>query len=322
MKRMLFIYNPRAGRGEIRTALSHVIEEFTGSGYEVVVHPTMGAQDAARTVAARGEAFDLIVCSGGDGTMNEAVTGMLSAGFSRPLGYIPAGSTNDYASSLGIPTQMRSAAAAIVNGSVFRCDVGKLNDNYFVYVAAFGAFVETSYETSQDMKNFLGHAAYILKGMQSLPYIKSYRMSYSGDDVSGEGRFLYGMITNSNSVGGFRGITGRDVNLSDGVFEVTLVQEPPNPLEYAGIINALMGGEKSRYLISFKTAHLALSFEEEVNWTRDGEFGGKLRNVEILNLKKVLPIILPDESAGGEIADKEDSGEDSGEEDTDKAAAD
>ena len=167
MKRMLFIYNPKAGKGEIRMSLSYILEEFSGNGYEVVVHPTAASKDATRVVQECGDNFDLIVCSGGDGTLDEVVTGMQTGRFSRPLGYIPAGSTNDYAQSLGIPKQMRNAARSIMNGSVFDCDLGRLNDSYFVYVAAFGAFVDVSYDTPQDTEqstSLLGLAAELLFG--------------------------------------------------------------------------------------------------------------------------------------------------------------
>ena len=178
MKRLLFIYNPFAGKGMIRNSLSYILEEFSANGYEVVVHPTSGVKDAARCVEECGDSFDLIVCCGGDGTLDEVVTGMQAGRFMRPLGYIPAGSTNDYASSLGIPKQMTMAARAVMNGSVFHCDIGRMNDSYFVYVAAFGAFSNVSYDTPQDMKNILGHLAYIVRGAKSLTSLKGYHMHY------------------------------------------------------------------------------------------------------------------------------------------------
>ena len=187
MKRLLFIYNPMAGKGMIRNTLSYILEEFSGNGYEVVVHPTTGEKDATRVVQECGDSFDMIVCSGGDGTLDEVVTGMQTGRLSRPLGYIPAGSTNDYASSLGIPMQMRRAARAVMNGDIFACDIGRMNDSYFVYVAAFGAFVNVSYDTPQDMKNMLGHMAYIVRGMQSLASIKSHHMHYESRESSGTG---------------------------------------------------------------------------------------------------------------------------------------
>ena len=295
MKRLLFIYNPMAGKGMIRSSLSYILEEFSGNGYEVVVHPTVGSKDATRVVQECGDSFDMIVCSGGDGTLDEVVTGMQTGRLSVPLGYIPAGSTNDYANSLGIPMQMQRAARAVMNGTIFNCDIGRMNDSYFVYVAAFGAFVNVSYDTPQDMKNMLGHMAYIVRGMQSLAGIKSYHMHYESRESSGTGDFMLGMITNSNSVGGFRGITGHDVTLNDGVFEVTLIRMPQIPaVELPALLPALMGGTENKNLITFKTSRLEIWFDEEVAWTRDGEYGGDHRHLVIENLSKALPIIIPE----------------------------
>ena len=200
MKKMLFVYNPLAGKGMIRNSVSHILEVFSAHGYEVVVHPTAGVMDAARCVEECGDSFDLIVCGGGDGTLDEVVSGMQAGRFTRPVGYIPSGSTNDYASTLGIPKQMISAAHAIMNGSIFSCDIGRMNDSYFVYVAAFGAFASVSYDTPQDMKNMLGHLAYLVRGAQSLPSLKSYHMHFESRECSGTDDFIFGMITNSNSV--------------------------------------------------------------------------------------------------------------------------
>lgn len=293
MKRMLFIYNPKAGKGAVRSQLSNILEELGKHDYHIVVHPTREARDAARIVQERGPGYDLIVCSGGDGTLDEVVTGMRKGGFSRPLGYIPAGSTNDFANSLGLPKNMRSAAKVAAEGKQFLCDLGKMNEEYFVYVAAFGAFTDVSYKTSQEWKNMLGHLAYILEGVKSLSSLKSWKMSYESQESSGAGEFLYGMITNSNSVGGFKGITGKDVTLNDGMFEVTLILMPDNFIEWPGIINALMTGEKNRFIISFKTSRVEFSFEEPVSWTRDGEYGGTHRRAVIENIPRALSILVP-----------------------------
>ena len=293
MKRMLFIYNPRAGKGAVRSQLSHILEELASYDYQIVVCPTREAQDAARIVEKEGRGYDLLVCSGGDGTLDEVVTGMQRGGFSRPLGYIPAGSTNDFANILGLPKNMRAAARNVAEGVEYLCDLGKMNQDYFVYVAAFGAFTDVSYKTSQDWKNMLGHLAYILEGVKSLSTLKSWKMRFESAQLSGSGEFLYGMITNSNSVGGFKGITGKDVTLNDGMFEVTLILMPDNFIEWPGIINALLTGEKNRFIISFKTSRVEFCSEEPVSWTRDGEYGGTHQRALIENIPRALPIIVP-----------------------------
>ena len=292
MRRMLFIYNPRAGKGTIRNLLSYILEEFSRHDIVITIHPTTRSRDALKVMKKHGAEYDLVVCSGGDGTLDEVVTGMMQGGFSVPVGYIPAGSTNDFASSLGIPKQMRDAAAAIAEGRVFDCDIGRINASYFIYVAAFGAFTDVSYKTSQDMKNMLGHAAYLLEGVKSFSALKSWRLRFMSKEMSGEGDFLYGMITNSNSVGGFKGITGNDVTLNDGKFEVTLIRMPETVIEWPTIISALLTGTAHDKVITFKTANLKITGEEDLPWTTDGEYGGTWKSSEITNLSRALPIIL------------------------------
>ena len=317
MKRILFIYNPKSGKGQIRSHLSYVLEELgKGEGTEIVVHPTRAVQDAARITQEKGRQFDIIVCSGGDGTLDEVVTGMQRGGFIRRLGYIPAGSTNDFANSLGIPKNMRRAARNVLQGVVYPCDIGRLNEDYFVYVAAFGAFTEVSYKTSQDWKNMLGHLAYILEGVKSLSALKSWNMSFRSEECSGSGDFIYGMITNSNSVGGFKGITGKDVTLNDGIFEVTLIRMPNNFVEWPVIINALLTGEENRFIVSFKTSRLEFFSEESVSWTRDGEYGGSHYHTVIENIPKSLPIIIPENQE--ELTDEADEASEEALDDTEK----
>lgn len=293
---MLFIYNPIAGKGAIRDSLSYILEEFSNHNIELTVRPTHAARDAIKTAREQGRAYDMIVCSGGDGTLDEVVTGMMQGGFRTPVGYIPAGSTNDYASSLGIPKEMTDAARAIAEGSVFSCDVGHIRndeqESYFVYVAAFGAFTEVSYKTSQDMKNALGHLAYLLEGVKSFANLKSWKLRFHSRERSGEGEFLYGMITNSNSVGGFKGITGNDVTLNDGLFEVTLIKMPPSFVDWPNIINALLNGTKSEYVITFKTGKLIVEPEDEMAWTVDGEYGGTYERIVVENIPQALPLVL------------------------------
>lgn len=294
-KRMLFIYNPRAGKEKIRSNLLDIIDIFTKADYEVTAYPTQAKGDGLLAVKERRmDRYDLVVCAGGDGTLDEVVTGMMQCDERIPVGYVPAGSTNDFANSLKIPRNMIRAAQAIVEGKVFRCDIGAFNDDVFVYIAAFGIFTEVSYETRQDMKNVLGHMAYILEGMRRLSTIKAYRMNVEGDNFSAEGEFLFGMITNSTSVGGFKRITGKYVELDDGVFEVTLIKKPVSVLELNQITTALVSGNIiTESMYCFKTSSLKLTSEESVAWTLDGEFGGKHKEVEIFDQKQALEILVP-----------------------------
>lgn len=291
-KRLLFIYNPFSGRKLIRSKLYDIVNIFAEAGYEIEIHPTQSHQDAMRMACECADRFDRIVCSGGDGTLDEVVTGVVQSGSKVPIGYIPAGSTNDFGNTLGIPKDMIKAAKIAVSDDLFECDYGKLNDAIFVYVAAFGLFTDTSYNTPQEMKNFWGHFAYVLEGMKTLHEISSYNMRLECSERIIQDRFIFGMVTNSASVGGFKGITGTDVDLSDGVFEVTLVRTPNNVVELNRIITALTTKkEDSDLVFSFKTDKLKCIFDEDVAWTIDGEYAGKNMLFDIENVQHGFTIL-------------------------------
>lgn len=293
-KNLLFIYNPKAGKGKIKKYLFDIIDIFTRAEYSLTVSPTMYPGDAHNiTKQCDKDQYDLIVCSGGDGTLNDVVAGMVQCEKKIPIGYIPAGSTNDFAHSLGISNDMVTAAEDILKGKTFSCDVGRFNDQAFVYIAAFGLFTEVSYATDQHLKNTLGHMAYILKGARSLPSVKAYHLSVESKEFSAEGNFIYGMITNSFSVGGFKNITGKDIKLDDGEFEVTLIRRPSCLSELNHIITALLTHRMdSPCIYTFKTSQLKIQSEEEISWTLDGEFGGAHKSVLIQNEQKALSIVI------------------------------
>ena len=296
-KKMLFIYNPRAGKSQIRSNLLDMIDIFVKAGYEVTAYPTQAQGDGIRAVTERQIGYyDMIACSGGDGTLDEVVTGMMRCEKRLPIGYVPAGTTNDFAGSLGIPRSMEKAARVIVDGRSFRCDVGGFNENIFVYIAAFGLFTDVSYETRQDMKNVLGHMAYVLEGMRKLSKVKSYAMKVTSGDKVIKGDFIFGMITNSLSVGGFKKITGDNVKLDDGVFEVTLIKRPGNPVELNTIMAAMVNRNIDTDLMEcFTASELQIESTEEIAWTLDGEFGGRHSRAEIRNYKQALEIRVPGE---------------------------
>ncbi len=297
-KKLLFVFNPFSGKAQIKNQLLDIVDTMVKAGYEVTVYPTQTAGDAVHKIDREAGSYDMVVCSGGDGTLDEVVTGMMQCEKKVPLGYIPAGSTNDFASSLGIPKDMLKAAETAVLGKRFACDIGAFNSDYFIYVAAFGLFTSVSYSTSQEWKNVLGHAAYILEGVKSLHDIPSYRIQVEYDNVRLQDEFVYGMISNSTSVGGFKGMTGKDVLLDDGVFEVTLVRTPQNPIELNEIIVSLLNRvDETDMIYSFKTDRAVFTSEEIIPWTLDGEFGGEHRKVDIRNLKKAIEIMVPQEES-------------------------
>ncbi len=304
MRKIYFIYNPHSGKEQIGAKLNEIIRTLAENDNELTVVPTIGYLDAMERIKNLPDGYDLVVCSGGDGTLDEVVTGMMKRQPERrvPIGYIPAGTTNDFARSLEIPRNMRSAAENAMMGKPFACDIGSFNENSFVYIASFGIFTEVSYSTKQEIKNVLGHMAYILEGMKSLYNIKSYKMRVSSDEMEFEGDFLFGMITNSKSVAGFKGLVKGDVQFDDGVYEVTFIKRPKNPLEIQEILGALLLEEiNSNYMYSFRTKKLVIESEEMVPWTLDGEFGGEHKSVVIENNHKAVEIIVKDnEISAGE----------------------
>lgn len=293
-KDMMFIYNPKAGKAQIRNHLVDILDVFVKEGYEVTVYPTQARGDAIKKTRRKKDKYDIVVCSGGDGTLDEVFTGMMQCKKKVPIGYLPAGSTNDFALSLNIPKNMVQAAETVVDGETYAVDVGMFNDDVFVYIAAFGLFTEVSYETDQQIKNVLGHVAYLLEGMKRLAAIKSYKLKVTVGDEIIEDEFIYGMITNSYSVGGFQRITGNNVELDDGEFEVTLIKKPQNPIELNRVMAALVDRDiDAECMYCFKAGEVKIESEEEVSWTLDGEFGGSHKEVTVKNLHKSLEIRVP-----------------------------
>lgn len=292
-KKLFFVFNPKAGKGKIKTALMDIVDIFNKGGYEVVIRATQYPKDAYEMTRKYADKVDLVVCSGGDGTLDEVVAGLVETGSKVPVGYIPAGSTNDFAGSLFIPKNMVAAAEMIMEENVYRCDIGKFNKQTFTYIAAFGLFTDVAYETDQDLKNILGHLAYLLEGVKRLFDIQSYHMKVTTEDEIFEDDFMYGMITNSRSVGGFKNLTGKNVDMNDGLFEVTLITTPKNPMDMREIIAGLMSGKDNSDLIyTFKTSRIRIQSDEAVAWTLDGEYGGDHKEVEIRNLHRALNLYL------------------------------
>ena len=268
MKKALFIYNPNAGKGLLKPKLSDIIDIIVKAGYEVVVYPTQKYKDAYYKVKTFTEEYDRVICSGGDGTLDEVVTGMMKREKKIPVGYIPTGTTNDFASSLHIPKNP--------------CDIGRFNGDVFVYIAAFGLFTDVSYETKQEMKNVLGHLAYVLEGATRIFDITSYKLKVTHDGETIEDEFIYGMVKN--------------VVFDDGEFEVTLIRTPKNPLALQEIIGALLSSQiNTKHIYSFKTGEIHFESVEEIPWTLDGEFGGEHDSVCIKNAKQALKIVVPEE---------------------------
>lgn len=273
MKKLLLILNPCSGKKKASHALADVVNVFNRGGYDVTVYITAARGDATKVVAQRAPEFDLVVCAGGDGTFNETISGLLAGGHDTPIGYLPAGSTNDFASSLHLSKNLVEAARDIVEGTPRRLDVGRFNDRYFSYVASFGAFTRASYATSQNVKNALGHLAYLLSGIKELAYIRSRRLRFTLDDGRVlEDQYIFGAISNSTSVAGILTLSEDLVDMNDGVFELLLVRKPENLLELNDCVLALTTQDYHTPMLTFTSARsVEIEAPEDMDWTLDGE---------------------------------------------------
>ena len=272
MKKMLLVLNPYSGQKKAPKVLTEIIAMFNRAGYSVQVYVTAGPGDAVKEVAQVCHEVDLVVCCGGDGTFNETISGLIQSGSDTPVGYIPSGSTNDFASSLKLPSDILEAAQDILLGEPVAYDAGKFGDRYFSYVASFGAFTRASYATPQNIKNALGHTAYVLEGIQELSQIRKEHLRLEIDGRIVEDDFLFGAICNSTSVGGILTLDPEVVDLRDGLLEILLVRAPENLMELRECILAVQSQKYNCAMITFCSArHIRIFADPEMPWTLDGE---------------------------------------------------
>ncbi len=292
MKKLLFVMNPNAGMRKANRLLPEIFSVFNRADYDVVAYMTAKQGDAKEYVFENAKTADIVVCCGGDGTFNETVAGLMESGADVPLGYIPAGSTNDFANSLGISTDVLQAAKNIVNGIPQRYDVCCFGGRYFTYVASFGAFTKASYATPQNVKNALGHTAYILEGIQELSQIRSMPVKIQLDDEVLEDNYLFGAICNSTSVGGILTLDPKQVDMSDGLFEILLVRAPKELSEISECIQAVQKQQYNCGMITFRSASRATVFADpEMNWTLDGEKEPGREEIFVENMHHAIQMV-------------------------------
>ncbi len=293
MKKMLFILNPMAGKRKANKLLAQILSVFNRADYQVSVHITGFSGDATQVTQLLAPQMDLVVCCGGDGTFNEVLSGLLQSGADTPMGYIPAGSTNDFASSLHLPTKPLEAAKAIVEGTPREFDVGQFGDRYFSYVASFGAFTRTSYATSQSVKNALGHTAYILGGISELSQIHKIPVRLELDGEVIEDDFIFGAVSNSTSVGGVLTLDPSLVDMSDGKFELLLVRAPKSLGELSECLKALRTQKYNCNMITFRSAsQVHIQTQAPLTWTLDGERADWDTEVAVTNLQKAFRLVV------------------------------
>ena len=292
MKKMLFVMNPYSGMRRAVRYLTDIISMFNRAGYEVITHMTGGQGDAAEVVCNTAPRVDLVVCCGGDGTFNETITGVLQSGADVPIGYIPAGSTNDFATSLKLSGNVMQAAQDILEGQPVTYDVGKFGNRYFSYVASFGAFTKASYATPQSIKNALGHTAYLLEGISELSQIKNEHVRLEIDGQVVEDDFLFGAISNSTSVGGILTLSPDVVDLADGQMEILLVRAARSLAEIAECIQAVQTQKYNCSMITFRSAKKVRIFADpDMAWTLDGEREEGHAQVDVENVHHAIRLM-------------------------------
>ena len=290
---LLFIVNPRAGRTRSTAPLFDAVAHFCASGYLVDLRLTQAREDATRLARELGGKFDAVVCCGGDGTLNETVTGLMDLPSPPPLGYIPAGSTNDFAASLHLPDQPLEAARVITASGGRPLDVGSFNGRPFIYGASFGAFTRASYSAPQNVKNDLGHLAYILEGVKDLSTLRPYRASVATEEECFDGEFLFGAVTNATSVGGLVKLKEDQVCLDDGLFELLLIPNPKSIADLQGLARSLLLQDFTGGGVIFRHVHtLTVQTPEDLPWALDGEFDPGGAQVEIHNLHRRLTFLI------------------------------
>ena len=298
MKNLLFVMNPFAGTRKAAKVLSEILSVFNRAGYKVTTYMTDGPGDAEAFVQSNARDADLVVCCGGDGTLNETITGLLRSCVDIPVGYIPAGSTNDFAATLKLSLDPVQAAQDIVSGHEESFDIGMFGDRYFSYVASFGAFTRVSYATPQSIKNTLGHTAYLLSGIQELSQIRSVPVRLEMEHQIIEDSFIFGAICNSTSVGGVLTLDANQVNLQDGKFELFLVRAPRDVTELGECIVALQQKQYNCKMITFlSTNKVTISTDHELDWALDGEWAPGQPLIQAENLHQAYRLILPGEPA-------------------------
>lgn len=292
-RNIMILMNPKAGKGSAKTSLFTICNCFSAMQDNVQVYVTQYAKHARKLCEQHAASFNILVCIGGDGTWNEVVSGLLSSHAHPYVCYLPSGTVNDFGSSLKLSKSATKMMEKVKEYHPFPCDMGKFNDRYFTYIAAFGIFTDISYNTPQHIKNTLGKVAYFLEGFKQLTKIPQYHITYEINGESYEEDFIFGCITNSKSIAGFTSINAKDTELDDGLFEVLFIRIPNNPLDVQTIVAALLKHEvNEKWMVFTKCSHLKITSSQPIPWTLDGENGGETTSCSIDNLHKAIKILI------------------------------
>lgn len=290
---MLLITNPASGKGTIKKDLYKIIKNFKKLKFKIDLKYTNIDYNASKIVMNYDKECDVIIVLGGDGTLNEVVTGLTESNKKIKVGFIPIGTTNDFAKSLRIKKNRIELSKTILDKDIKNCDTGKINDKYFNYVAAFGVFTETSYATSREQKRKFGRLAYVFNGIKELFKIKKHKAKIYVDDMIITDDFIYGGISNSKSIAGFELYDKDEVDMSDGKFEAMFIKMPKNFFRKIKLgFDLLFKNRKNSDIICFKVSKIVIEVEEPVDWTMDGEYAGRYSVVKIENLQKNMSFLV------------------------------
>ena len=294
MKKLLILMNPCSGKKRANRALADIINVFNRGGYDVTTYMTAARGDATTVAAQRAGEFDVVVCVGGDGTFNEVISGVYASGADVPIGYSPAGSTNDFASSMKLPKNLTDAARLIVTGTPRKLDIGRFNDRYFSYIASFGAFTRASYATPQSMKNVMGHLAYLMAGVKEVAAIRSTHLRFTtAEGAVYEDDYIFGAVSNSTSVAGVLTLDAKLVDMNDGVFELLLIRKPKNAIELSNCVVSLLAQKYDTPMLTLTaTARVTVEGAPEMDWTLDGEHALGAPVCTIENLHDAVRVIV------------------------------
>lgn len=290
-KRLLLILNPLAGKKKAKRVIGGIIKLYKNEDYVVTAVFTKRKDHATKIVKKRSRKYDVIVCCGGDGTLNEVLSGLAMVKKPPLLGYIPMGSTNDFANGLKLPKNVINAAKKVIDGKIYEIDLGRFNDKHFAYIASFGAFTQVSYATPQAMKNFWGHLAYVMEGIKDIPNIRPYRVRVEANGKIYEDDYIFGAVSNAMSIGGIIRLDPKIAKLDDGLFEVMLIKNPKTPAEMQRILKCLISRRFDDGIIDFfHASEIKVYAPEDMNWSLDGEYEKGGNEVVLKNMHKAVKI--------------------------------
>ena len=293
-KQVLLIVNPNAGRGKVQKRIPEIKEDLMKTGYDVDIINTRKNFSAKDIITEYNKKPDIVICCGGDGTVNDLVSAVMSLEDKPKISFIPLGTINDFARTIGLSRKKFFTQGILNNYSEKKSDIGKINEKYFNYVAAFGAFTAVSYVTSQKLKKILGKFAYFIVAVKYLFKIRSYKINLNIDGEKIEKECIYGSVSNSKSIGGFQWFRKRDIAINDGKFEVLLIKKPKHKIQYISIVfDILFRRYQSNNFFYRQGSKIEITSEKSLSWTVDGEFGGRTKDAKISNCKEAITFIVP-----------------------------